>query len=65
VSDLKERNIEDDFFALIFGRPVAGHCVKVSDSDENVLEIDTIRAWKESDSKATWSNEVAIEVVIR
>jgi len=51
--------------ALIFGRPIARHCVKVSDTCENVLEIDTIRAWKESDSKASWSNEVAVEVVIR
>jgi hypothetical protein len=51
--------------ALIFGRPIAKHCVKISDKCENILEIDTIRAWKESDSKATWSNEVAVEVVVR
>jgi hypothetical protein len=51
--------------ALIFGRPIARHCVKVSDTSDNVLEIDTIRAWEESDSKASWSNEVAVEVVIR
>ncbi|KAF1841878.1 glycoside hydrolase family 36 protein [Cucurbitaria berberidis CBS 394.84] len=65
VSDLKERSIGDDFFALIFGRPIPAHCVKTSDICENVLEIDTVRAWKETDSKASWSNEVAIEVVIR
>ncbi|KAF1366074.1 raffinose synthase protein-like protein Sip1 [Lizonia empirigonia] len=65
ISDLKERNLDDDVMALIFGRPIARHCVKVSDSCDNVLEIDTTRAWKESDSKASWSNEVAVEVVIR
>lgn len=65
VSDLKERSIGDDFFALIFGRPIAAHCVKISDVCENVLEIDLIRAWEESGSSAGWSNEVAVEIVIR
>lgn len=65
ISDLKERNLDGDVMALIFGRPIARHCVKVSDKCDNVLEIDTTRAWKESDSQASWSNEVAVEVVIR
>ncbi|KAH9863252.1 hypothetical protein IAQ61_009529 [Plenodomus lingam] len=65
ITDLKQRSIEDDFFAVIFGRPISKECVKVSDECENVLEIDTIKAWEESDSKAGWSNEVAVEVVIR
>ncbi|KAJ8110286.1 hypothetical protein OPT61_g6830 [Boeremia exigua] len=65
ISDLKHRNLDDDVMALIFGKPIARHCVKISDTCENVLEIDTTRAWKESDSKASWSNEVAVEVVIR
>ena len=65
ISDLKHRSLDDDVMALIFGRPIAKHSVKISDTCENVLEIDTIRAWKESDSKASWSNEVAVEVVIR
>jgi hypothetical protein len=65
ISNLKYRDIDDDVMALIFGRPIARHCVKVSDTCENVLEIDTTRAWKESDSGASWSNEVAVEVVIR
>jgi hypothetical protein len=30
-----------------------------------VLEIDLVRAWQESGSKASWSNEVAVEVTIR
>lgn len=65
ISDLKQRSIEDDFFGVIFGRPISGDCVKVSDVCDNVLEIDVIRAWEETDSKASWSNEVVVEVVIR
>jgi hypothetical protein len=65
VSDLPERSIENDFFAVLFGRPVPAHCVSVSKECDNVLEIDTVRAWKETDSKAGWSNEVVVEVVIR
>ncbi|KAH8710191.1 raffinose synthase protein-like protein Sip1 [Phaeosphaeriaceae sp. PMI808] len=65
VSDLKQRSIEKDFFAVVFGSPVSAECVRVSEADENVLEIDVQRAWDESGQKASWSNEVAIEVVIR
>jgi hypothetical protein len=65
VSDLPIRSIENDFFAVLFGRPIPAHCVRVSEQCENVLEIDTIRAWKETDSRAGWSNEVVVEVVIR
>lgn len=65
ISNLKHRDLDNDVMALIFGRPIARHCVKVSDTCENVLEIDTTRAWKESGSGASWSNEVAVEVVIR
>lgn len=65
ISDLKKRSLKDDFIALIFGRPISLHCVKVNEACENVLEIDTARAWKETDSQASWSNEVAVEVVIR
>ncbi|KAJ5025298.1 glycoside hydrolase family 36 protein [Bipolaris maydis] len=65
ISDLPSRSIQNDFFALLFGRPVPLHCVSVSKACENVLEIDTATAWKETDSKAGWSNEVVIEVFIR
>ncbi|KAF2109244.1 raffinose synthase protein-like protein Sip1 [Lophiotrema nucula] len=65
ISDLKQRSLEDDVIALIFGRPFPQHCVKISDVNDNVLEIDTYRAWKETDSHAGWSNEIAVEVVIR
>lgn len=65
ISDLKKRNINDDFFAVLFGRPIPSDCVKVSAKDENVLEIDLTKAWKETDQKASWSNEVAVELIIR
>jgi hypothetical protein len=65
ISDLKQRSIADDFFGVIFGRPIPLHCVKVNDACENVLEIDVTRAWDETDSRAGWSNEVAVEVFIR
>lgn len=65
ITDLGKRNINDDFFAVIFGKPISIECVKVNDVCEDILEIDTARAWKESDSKAGWSNEVAVEVIIR
>ncbi|KAH3950293.1 hypothetical protein HBI81_245810 [Parastagonospora nodorum] len=65
ISDLKDRSIEDDFFAVLFGRPIPIDCVAVSKTCENVLELDLAKAWKETDQKASWSNEVAVEVIIR
>lgn len=64
VSDLENRSLEDDFIAVLFGREIPRHCVRRSEVP-NVLEIDVARAWKESEQRAGWSNEVAIEVVIR
>jgi len=51
--------------AVIFGRPIPVDCVRVNEECENILEIDTLKAWKETDSHAGWSNEVAVELVIR
>lgn len=65
ISDLPNRSLEDDFIAFIFGRVIPVHCVKVNDTCNEILELDLVRAWKETDSKAGWSNEVAVEVVIR
>jgi hypothetical protein len=50
--------------ALLFGKPIPLHCVKRSGTDENVLEIDLERAWRESEQKAGWSNEVNVEFFI-
>ncbi|KAK7544391.1 raffinose synthase protein-like protein Sip1 [Phyllosticta citribraziliensis] len=62
IEDLEKLDIENQFIALIFGKPVSMECVRVKKS---VLEIDLVRAWEESDQRAGWSNEVAIEVIIR
>jgi hypothetical protein len=51
--------------AVVFGKPIPADCVKVNDTCKNILEIDTAKAWVETGSSAGWSNEVAIEVVIR
>ena len=64
VSDLEKRSVENDFMALMFGKPVALECVKKSSVYENVLEIDTEKAWADSDQKANWSNEVHFELFI-
>jgi hypothetical protein len=50
---------------LMFGKGIPLHCVKKSASDEHVLEIDLETAWKESDQKAGWSNEVNVEIFVR
>jgi hypothetical protein len=46
----------------MFGQPIPLHCVKRSSNFDNVLEIDTERAWNESEQKASWSNEVHINL---
>ncbi|KAF7193405.1 putative galactinol--sucrose galactosyltransferase 2 [Pseudocercospora fuligena] len=62
ISELKSKSIEDDFIVLIFGKPIGVQCVKKSDKDARVLEIDIGKAWRESGEKAGWSNEVTLEV---
>ena len=48
---------------LMFGKPVSLDAVKKNDTT-SVLEIDLEKAWKDSDQKAGWSNEVAIEIFV-
>lgn len=50
---------------LMFGKPIPLHCVKRSESDPSVLEVDLSTAWKESEQQAGWSNEVVVEIFIR
>lgn len=64
VSDLDNRSLEDDFFAVMFGKAVPFDTVKKG-STPNVLEIDLVKAWAESDQKAGWSNEVVVHIFIR
>jgi hypothetical protein len=54
VSNLRERSIEEDFFAVLFGRPIPSDCVKISDACEDVLELDLAKAWEETDQNASW-----------
>ncbi|KAF2501764.1 glycoside hydrolase [Lophium mytilinum] len=65
ISELPKRSLENDFMALLFSKPIPLDCVKINAVCPNVLEIDVVKAWKETDSEAGWSNEVAIEIVIR
>lgn len=65
ISDLSNRSIEDDFLGLLFGIGVGLHCVRKSQKDNNILEIDLERAWEESEKRAGWSNEVNFELFIR
>jgi hypothetical protein len=62
ISDLERRSIADDFMGTMFGKPIALECVRKSSVYENVLEVDTEKAWAESDQKANWSNEVHFEL---
>ncbi|KAF2840507.1 glycoside hydrolase family 36 protein [Patellaria atrata CBS 101060] len=62
IEGLNKKSLDEDFIALIFGKPVPPHCVQTT--EESVLEIDLETAWKESDQKAGWSNEVSIEMFI-
>jgi hypothetical protein len=48
----------------MFGKPIPFSCVKKSEQDPNVLEVDLDAAWKASDQKAGWSNEIAVEIII-
>jgi hypothetical protein len=64
ISGLVARSIENDFMATMFGKPIPLHCVKKSLDYEDVLEIDTEKAWAESDQRANWSNEVHVELFI-
>ena len=66
ISDLEERSVEEDFMALMLGKPMPKHCVKKSEEVGvgKVLEVDVERAWRESGEDAGWSNEVSLEVFV-
>jgi hypothetical protein len=49
---------------LMFGKPIPLSCVKKSDQDANVIEVDLAAAWKASDQVVGWSNEVAVEIFV-
>jgi hypothetical protein len=64
ISDLKNRSLDDDLMAVLFGQPIPKEFVHV-DADNSILSFDLEAAWKESNQRAGWSNEVAVEVFIR
>ncbi|KAI6804091.1 glycoside hydrolase family 36 protein [Hortaea werneckii] len=64
VSDLPKRDLDQQLMVMIFGKPISRDCVRDSARDENVLEIDVDKAWKDSGEEAGWSNEVSVEVFI-
>ena len=49
---------------LLFGQVVPIKSVSKSRT-KDVLEIDVAQAWDDSDQKASWSNEVVVEVLVR
>jgi hypothetical protein len=64
IDELPQLSIAKDLFALMFGKPVPLDCVRVSETDERVLEIDLEKVWREGNFSQTWSNEVAIELFL-
>ncbi|KAI5370983.1 Putative glycosyl hydrolase 36, aldolase-type TIM barrel, glycoside hydrolase superfamily [Septoria linicola] len=65
ISDLAERNVDEGFIVLIYGKPIPRNCVKKSEKDERVLQIDVERAWRESGEDVGWGNEVSLEVFMK
>ena len=39
---------------MLFGRPIPSDCVKISDTFEDILELDLVKAWEETDQNASW-----------
>lgn len=64
LGDLPTRSIDDSVIVMLYGKVVARHCVRRSEQDDKVLEIDVAKAWEESGEEARWSNEVSIEIVL-
>ncbi|GAB7358368.1 hypothetical protein MBLNU230_g2438t1 [Neophaeotheca triangularis] len=64
VSNLADKSLEKDFMVMIFGKPVPVHCVGVSKTSGQVLEIDVAAAWEEMGEDAGWNNEVSLEVFV-
>jgi hypothetical protein len=58
ISDLAVRSVEDDFMGQLFGKPIGLGCVKKSLEYVDVLEVDTEKAWAESDQKVRYGIHV-------
>lgn len=64
ITDLEKRSVEKDMMVLVGGKPIPQHCVKKGE-EENVFEIDLVRAWKDTNGNPGWGNEVVVEVLIK
>ncbi|KAL9621159.1 MAG: hypothetical protein Q9160_004410 [Pyrenula sp. 1 TL-2023] len=70
ISDLADRDIQRDFFAVMKGQGVSGEFVRrgVGDAGSGkggVLELDVEGAWDSMGLDAGWGNEVQVEVFVR
>lgn len=63
VSDLKERRVID-MFVTILGKPVPVETVRKSKSEETLLEVDVLAAWKKLNLHTRWANEVVVKVFL-
>ncbi|QIW97208.1 hypothetical protein AMS68_002726 [Peltaster fructicola] len=65
ISTLPEKSVADDFFVLMYGKPVPQACVSINKVSDKLLEIDIEKAWKQNAETPGWSNEVSIEIFMR
>ncbi|KAJ5532364.1 Raffinose synthase [Penicillium frequentans] len=65
LSDLKDREIAQDFMVMILGKPVPQKTVwKEGGEDSQVLAIDVLGAWKAMKLDSGWSNEAFIQIFV-
>ncbi|KAJ5565019.1 Raffinose synthase [Penicillium frequentans] len=65
LSDLKDREIAQDFMVMILGKPVPQKTVwKEGGEDSQVLAIDVLAAWKAMKLDSGWSNEAFIQIFV-
>lgn len=64
-SDMKSRNIADNFMVMILGQPVPQKTVwKEGGDDARVLAVDLLEAWRTMKLDSGWSNEVFVQVFV-
>lgn len=65
LKELPDLDFKESLFLQMSGQPVPLDYVKVSERDERVLEVDLEKFWKEGGFSEGWSNEVAVELLIK
>ena len=61
IQDLETRQV-DDMMVMIRGKAVPRDCVRKSEQEGTVLEVDIESAWREMGEGAGWGNEVVVEI---